>query len=291
MCLTLVSIFVLNVLHPTLSANSGAQTPLPKPRLDVAFMPDPRHLGAGEPSNVSIVGFYFPSHPIKVDIACGAAFLGNFWTPATIKAFAPPDHARDQHTFNCSEACFWASQWWDHAGDFEGLDGQQAFDLGQELMRKHVPSDPTYGGFGSAWRLMWAILRRKFVTGTDLAAGLLATGDAYLVEHQEGHDSDNQWSDYCDGTGENWLGLQLMVLRDELRIASAVASTDSASIGIVQQKSWSAFAAAAFDLDSGMPRAGQQTWKAAVHRAAVALNAALPYKCPPRATHETLLEV
>merc|ERR1719195_2139612 len=155
-------------------------------------------------------------------------------------------------------------------------------------MSRGVPSDPTYGGFGNAWRLMRTILRRKFTRGSMLAAGLLATGDAYLVEHQEGHDSDNQWSDYCDGTGENWLGLQMMVLRDELRTASDadgtanINSMDVASVGIVATGRWSAFAAASYDLDSGVPRAGQPTWQAAVQRAAVALNAALPYQCPPR---------
>jgi len=297
MYVTFVSILVFNFMQPGLPANNGAQAPLPRPKLDVAFMPDPRHQGVGAPGNVSIVGFYFPSHAIKVDVACGAPFVGNFWTPAPIEDFAPPDHVHDPHTFNCSEACFWASQWWDHASDFEGLDGQHAFDLAMTLISRGVPADPNYGGFGNAWKLMWMILRRKFTRGSMLAAGLLATRDAYLVEHQEGRDSDNQWSDYCDGVGSNWLGLQLMVLRDELRVASdsggtvQINSKDDISVGIVPTLSWSAFAAASYNLDNGVPLAGEQTWQAAVQRAAVALNVALPYQCPPKAIHGALLEV
>jgi len=254
--------------HAAVSVPLGAKgSSLPSPRLDIAFMADPRH-GSEAAANVSVVGFYFPSHSIKVDMACGAPFLGNFWTPARIEQFAPPDHASDPHTFNCSEACYWASQWWGRASDFERLNGQQAFDMAQKLRAAGVPADPTYGGFGSVWRMMRAILRKKFRRGSELAAGLLTTWDAYLVEHQEGLDSDSQWSDYCDGTGENLLGLQLMALRDELRGNGA--------------GRWSAFAAAAYDPESGVPRAGQEAWRGAVGAAAAALNRALPYKCPPR---------
>lgn len=231
-------------------------------------MKDPRGSAV---ANVSIVGFYYPSHDIKVDTVCGAPFLGNFWAPAIIEDFAPPNHASDPHTFKCAEACYWASQWWDHASEFEGKNGQEVFDLAKSLRAKGLPPDPTFGGFGTAWRMMQVILRKKFRKGSNLAAGLLATKDAYLVEHQEGHDSDNQWSDFCDGTGENWLGLQLMVLRDELRGDGAAG--------------WTALASSAYDLESGAPRAGRATWLEGVGRAAAALNGALPYTCPPRTVH------
>lgn len=252
------------------SAIRGGSIGLPSPKLNVSFIADPR-AGAAAAANVSVVGFYFPSHNIKVDTACGAPFLGNFWTPAVIRDFAPPNHMSDPHTFICSEACYWASQWWDHAPEFEGLDGQQVFDLAQKLKSAGVPADPTFGGFGTAWKMMQAILRKKFLKGSELAAGLLATEDAYLVEHQEGRDPDEKWSDFCDGAGENWLGLQLMVLRDRLREDG--------------KAKWTAFAASAYDLASGVPLAGKAVWLKTVEKAAAALNMALPYTCPPRITH------
>lgn len=63
-------------------------------------------------------------------------------------------------------------------------------------------------------RVMAHLLRQKFAPGSALAARLLATGDAELVEG-------NGWGDtywgVCDGVGQNHLGLMLMQIRDELR--------------------------------------------------------------------------
>ena len=62
--------------------------------------------------------------------------------------------------------------------------------------------------------VMLALVRCKFRNPT-LAALLLATGDAQLVEG-------NTWGDQfwgrCQGQGENRLGLILMRVRDELRL-------------------------------------------------------------------------
>jgi N-glycosidase YbiA len=62
--------------------------------------------------------------------------------------------------------------------------------------------------------VMRALLARKFAPGTDLAARLLATADAQLVEG-------NTWGDrfwgVCRGEGRNQLGQLLMERRDELR--------------------------------------------------------------------------
>jgi N-glycosidase YbiA len=63
--------------------------------------------------------------------------------------------------------------------------------------------------------VMLVALRNKFRQHPDLAARLLATGGALLVEG-------NTWSDrvwgVVDGEGENLLGLLLMVVRAELRL-------------------------------------------------------------------------
>merc|ERR1711920_706262 len=49
-----------------------------------------------------------------------------------------------------------------------------------------------------------------------MSEALTLTGDTYLVEHNSQAGRDLQWSDNFDGTGTNWLGLQLMLIRDKL---------------------------------------------------------------------------
>merc|ERR1712166_386725 len=228
------------LLMPLLAVKALQPPPLPFPNLNVARMPDPRR-GAAPGAAVSVIGFYGSHHnqigPSAVDSACNATFLGNWWTPAPLRSFAPPTHASDPHSFVCSEAVYWAVQWWSpHAHSFERLNGQQAFELALKLINSSVPQDP------------------------------------YLVEHQEGYDSDRSWSDFCDGTGSNWLGLTLMRVRDELRMNSWP----------LQSSNWTAFGDAAYSPVDGTPLAGQAAWLKAVQTAATALNPALPYTCPPR---------
>lgn len=64
--------------------------------------------------------------------------------------------------------------------------------------------------------VMRQVLRAKFAAGSELAAQLLATGDALLIEGTE-------WNDRVWGValpskeGRNWLGHLLMARRAELR--------------------------------------------------------------------------
>lgn len=62
--------------------------------------------------------------------------------------------------------------------------------------------------------IMEALLRRKFERGSEMAAKLLATGEALLIEG-------NWWGDVfwgvCRGKGENHLGKLLMKIREELQ--------------------------------------------------------------------------
>ena len=63
---------------------------------------------------------------------------------------------------------------------------------------------------------MMAVLTEKF-KDPDLQKGLLATDDAYLLEHNEATGRDpGGWSDNNDGTGENHLGETLMTIRQNL---------------------------------------------------------------------------
>lgn len=65
--------------------------------------------------------------------------------------------------------------------------------------------------------VMRDLIREKFAFGSPLAAQLLGTGDATLVEG-------NTWGDrfwgVCGGVGENHLGRILMQRREELKVPS-----------------------------------------------------------------------
>lgn len=62
--------------------------------------------------------------------------------------------------------------------------------------------------------VMREAVRTKFAQHADLAAQLLVTGEATLVEHTH---RDRFWADAGDGSGKNWLGIILMEIRQELR--------------------------------------------------------------------------
>ena len=57
-------------------------------------------------------------------------------------------------------------------------------------------------------------LRMKFSQNPEIAKGLLATGDAILIEHTQ---NDAYWADGGYGSGKNKLGLLLMQVREELK--------------------------------------------------------------------------
>ena len=67
--------------------------------------------------------------------------------------------------------------------------------------------------------VMWALIQQKFAPGTALAAQLLATGSAQLIEGN--HWGDTFWG-MCNGVGENWLGKLLMKQREYLRSCTVV---------------------------------------------------------------------
>lgn len=62
--------------------------------------------------------------------------------------------------------------------------------------------------------VMYQCVREKFLGSDELSEKLLATGDSFLIEG-------NTWNDtfwgVCSGTGQNWLGRILMVVRETLR--------------------------------------------------------------------------
>lgn len=74
-------------------------------------------------------------------------------------------------------------------------------------------------GFRNDWNavrdeVMLIALHAKFTQHETLRDQLLATGDAFLIEHTY---LDSYWADGGDGSGQNRLGRLLMQVRDELR--------------------------------------------------------------------------
>merc|ERR1719361_3148457 len=83
-----------------------------------------------------------------------------------------------------------------------------------------------YSGLGSQWNAMYHVLQSKFSSDTALGDALDKTGDSFLLFHcgMKGPTTDDGtscpfpgsciWSDNDNGDGSNWLGMQLMLLRD-----------------------------------------------------------------------------
>jgi len=143
--------------------------------------------------------------------------------------------------------------------EFVKLSGDDAFKLKRRLQGQE---DRTYGGYdGGNWAAMRAVLAAKFVPGSELSAALLATGDAFLLEHNEVKGRDMIWSDNQDGSGTNWLGAQLMLLRDQL------GSSEGA------EASWTLFLQERLDLSTGRPLNGtaRDDWQHVVRSATKSL--------------------
>ena len=166
------------------------------------------------PVFVSLLGFYFPGSEHPVDDLCGAYVFGNFWHYPFVVGDA---------LFTNAEAAFQALKFPYEACQevFRDLSGTQAFRLKVALEKAGVPVDRTYSGLGTNWDAMLIVLTEKFKLGSEMADHLLATGDAYLLEHTPCPGRDKIWSDNSDGSGSNWLGLQLMCIRERLRCGPA----------------------------------------------------------------------
>jgi len=207
--------------------------------------------------NVGLVGFYFDE---VWDQMCGAGFCGNFWplSPQGLEVEARGEPGVRKR-FTNAEAAFQALKFWNIAHEFQDHTGEQALRKKRQLVGHH--QDYTFAGFGSNWRAMWAVLQAKFQPGTRMAEALVATGDAFLLHHNSASGRDTVWSDNCDGEGTNWLGLQLMLLRDQLTGRTA----------------WTEHLVSLIDRDSGKPLGyeARHIWQDIVRLAARALMAAV----------------
>jgi len=237
-------------------------TPLPEPDPLAVRFQDPRVEAAQE---VGLIGFYYPDREEPWDKLCGSGFMGNFWHlgVGALRLEAPCDPGRTV-SFGNAEAAFQALKFWSRADEFGPLTGCGAFELKRSLAGSE---DFTYGGFGSNWAGMRAVLDAKFRPRSPLAEALLRTGDSFLLEHNSVHGRDKVWSDNKDGSGTNWLGLQLMLLRDQLSGSAR----------------WTAYLSGLVNFKTGKPLGRDQAkrWQSAVRSAAQALVADRPRPSEP----------
>jgi len=188
-------------------AFSQAEVTRPKPKP----IPCEHDLARDGRRDHGICAFYFPQAETEWDKVCGCAFLGNFY-PASVRLRIKGT----AYDFRNAEAAFQALKYPESADRFEHCDGAAAFRLRSALGDR---ADRTYSGHGSNWKAMRAVLNAKFQDKT-LGDALVATGDAFLLEHNACIGRDEFWSDNGDGSGRNMLGLQLMLLREKLRAAA-----------------------------------------------------------------------
>ena len=158
----------------------------------------------------NLIAFYYPGRDTAWDKVYRSPFCGNFWQhPLTLTIDGVSG------TFQTSEAAFQATKWWSDDTIRKGFEatrtGGEAFHYKKNLT---VGADYGYAGLGRDGA-MAAVLEAKF-TDPALAKLLLATGDAYLLEHNKRSGLDDYWSDDANGFGENMLGQSLMARREAL---------------------------------------------------------------------------
>ncbi|CAK0819037.1 unnamed protein product [Prorocentrum cordatum] len=225
------------------------------------LMTDPRCISGGDVrEHVPLIAFYYPGRPLAWDSICDSSFLGNFY-PGSITLAPPTFSTHRKYQFGNAEAAFQALKHWKRAAEFETATAEEAFRLKR---RYQSEADLTYSGYGSNWNAMLAVLKIKFARGSRLADDLRNTNDAFLLEHNPVSGRDNIWSDNSDGSGTNWLGLQLMLVRDDLR---------SGHVQDKSERSWSVWIGDSVGIETGKQRDGR--WQAAVRRAVECLEDAM----------------
>ncbi len=177
------------------------------------FAPKPKAVTVGGTAT-SLVAFYFPGSDTPWDTVYQAPFLANFWLCSVALTIGG-----DSAAFKLAEAAFQCTKWWHDPSIRNSFahcaDGDAAVALRDTLIAQGNADDKTYAGLGQIGA-MDAVLAAKF-TDPALAAGLLATADAYLLEHSASNRNHEKfWSDHHDGTGNNHLGICLMHLRQKL---------------------------------------------------------------------------
>jgi len=174
-------------------------------QLPKAWMADPQDAS----KQVPVAAFYFPGHEAPCDVVFQHGIFGNFYPVQglTVK----------RHHFQNAEAAFQALKHWKRVNQFTNLDGAGAFQLKKRLEADGEQPDRSYCGLGGNWQGMLKVLEAKFCArNAQMRSALLYSGAAFLVEHNSVVGRDRIWSNNNIGDGQNWLGMQLMLLRDQL---------------------------------------------------------------------------
>ena len=178
---------------------------------DHAFQPVDR-VGPTK-TNRSPIGFYYPGYESEVDKVYKYCEFGNFWKFNLTVGAENWIHPLE---FSCAEGAFQALKCsFTDAKEFRTLSGSQTFRLKNKFL-KEGKLNFANSGFASNWCAMKAVLDAKF-SAKHLAEILLATNDAFLIEHTPVKGRDRIWANDSDGSGWNWLGFQLMWKRAELK--------------------------------------------------------------------------
>lgn len=179
-------------------------------------------------SDYELIAFYYPGHDTAWDKIYHGQFLTNFYL-----CKIDMDHKGIKASFHTTEAAFQATKWWSDdtiRHQFEAAKtGDDAFQIKKKLHGADTdyPGHVGYAGYGRNGS-MKAILTEKF-KDPNLAAALLATNGAYLLEHNSHVGRDTHWSDNKDGTGGNQLGITLMEVRKDLGGSGVPTGTYSVS--------------------------------------------------------------
>lgn len=254
------------MLYNGLQKQDGSRG-VPTPRPGQIGFQDPRSGDDDKPvrAEIGITAFSYPGSETDWDKRCGSSFLGNFYDmgPGGL-VITMPDPAwynflkccgAVNGRFRNAEAAFHALKFWKQgkSEEFQNLDGDEARMKSTSLGSK---VDTTHAGLGSDWQAMRMILRAKFCAGSDLATALLGTGPDFLLQYS--CEEDDQ---------QNELGLQLMLIRDELR------RSESLTYACGPDANWTSFISKYINIQTGEPPTETQgeIWQACVRSAREAL--------------------
>jgi predicted NAD-dependent protein-ADP-ribosyltransferase YbiA (DUF1768 family) len=207
---------------PASNATRHAPTTQPNPPSPPSCpLLEPRALQWRKAPPSALIAFYYPGKDTAWDVACQARFLSNFFDVECFGQLIEMNFkSLGTYSFRNAEAAFQATKYYDtaaaenskmHIQLLSRMTGSDAF----SYKNTHRTTRGYYGRYANNYEAMWAVLQVKFRI-PQLREALVKTQSAFLLEHNQKSGVDDVWSDNFDGTGQNLLGLQLMLLREEI---------------------------------------------------------------------------
>ncbi|CAE7401971.1 Adck1 [Symbiodinium sp. CCMP2592] len=150
---------------------------------------------------------------------CRSQIFSNSFDHGACRLVVSAPCSRATQKFRNAEAAYQATWNWPLASMFQELNAMAAI---KKVQRFGSHRDKSRAGFTSSWAAMQAVLEAKFAPESQFAAALLRTNEAFLLDTGPG---DVDPSDIAEkDLLENWLGMLLMILRDNLSGNSSWAS-------------------------------------------------------------------